>query len=148
MLMWNGRFPVFCYGVAFLGIFILSSVAAIADDGLVLEIVCNLKTGYATGATFADLDSDGVLDIITSGSGVVASLSGLNLKSAQRAIHSLQQNIGTVPAIADVNNDGIVNIDDIFFVQAHWGESVGPADVNDDGVVDIEDIFFVLAHWT
>jgi len=48
----------------------------------------------------------------------------------------------------DVNSDGVVDIDDIFEVLAHWGETGGPADVNNDGIVDIDDIFFVLAHWS
>ena len=48
----------------------------------------------------------------------------------------------------DVNGDGKVNIDDIFFILGHWGEPGGPADANEDGTVNIDDIFFVLAHWT
>jgi hypothetical protein len=48
----------------------------------------------------------------------------------------------------DVNGDGFVNIDDIFYVLSHWGEPGGSADANEDGRVDIDDIFFVLAHWT
>ena len=48
----------------------------------------------------------------------------------------------------DANGDGVVDIDDIFFILGHWGESGGPADVNNDGAVDIDDIFFVLAHWS
>jgi hypothetical protein len=48
---------------------------------------------------------------------------------------------------ADVNDDGTVDIDDLFDVLSHWGEGAGPCDVNDDGVVDIDDIFAVLADW-
>ena len=48
----------------------------------------------------------------------------------------------------DVNGDGKVNIDDIFFILGHWGEPGGPADANEDGIVNIDDIFFVLAHWS
>ena len=48
---------------------------------------------------------------------------------------------------ADVNDDQIVDIDDLFDVLAHWGEGAGPYDVNDDGVVDIDDIFDVLGDW-
>jgi hypothetical protein len=48
----------------------------------------------------------------------------------------------------DVNGDGLVNIDDIFFILGHWGEPGGPADANEDGTVNIDDIFFVLGHWT
>jgi len=48
---------------------------------------------------------------------------------------------------ADVNNDEVVNIDDLFDVLGHWGEGAGPYDVNNDGVVDIDDIFAILADW-
>ena len=53
---------------------------------------------------------------------------------------------------ADVNNDGVVDIDDIFAVLAGWGPcddpSDCPADVNGDGFVDIDDLFEILANWT
>ena len=53
---------------------------------------------------------------------------------------------------ADVNGDGVVDIDDVFAVLADWGPcddpSNCPADVNNDGVVDIDDLFEVLANWT
>ena len=48
---------------------------------------------------------------------------------------------------ADVNSDGVVDIDDLFDVLSHWGEGAGTYDVNDDGTVDIDDIFAVLAAW-
>ncbi|UCD75797.1 MAG: S8 family serine peptidase [Phycisphaerales bacterium] len=47
----------------------------------------------------------------------------------------------------DVNGTGMVDIDDIFDVLAHWGEGAGPYDVNDDGMVDIDDVFAILAAW-
>jgi len=47
----------------------------------------------------------------------------------------------------DVNGTGVVDIDDLFDVLAHWGEGSGQYDVNDDGTVDIDDIFDVLANW-
>ena len=53
----------------------------------------------------------------------------------------------SLPCPGDANGDGFVNIDDIFFVLGHWGETGGPADVNQDGTVNIDDIFFILAHW-
>ena len=48
---------------------------------------------------------------------------------------------------ADVTNDDVIDIDDLFDVLAHWGEAGGTYDVNDDGTVDIDDIFAVLAAW-
>ncbi|UCD74473.1 MAG: agmatine deiminase family protein, partial [Phycisphaerales bacterium] len=41
----------------------------------------------------------------------------------------------------DVNDDGWVDIDDLFDILAHWGEGAGTYDVNDDGMVDIDDVF-------
>lgn len=49
---------------------------------------------------------------------------------------------------ADVNDDGAVNIDDLFQLLGTWGpcwECV--EDITGDGQVDIEDIFDVLADW-
>lgn len=56
------------------------------------------------------------------------------------------------PRPADVNTDGVVDIDDLFGVLAGWGPcpdepQVCPADVNDDVVVNIDDIFAILADW-
>ncbi|UCD74429.1 MAG: hypothetical protein JSV91_11635 [Phycisphaerales bacterium] len=52
------------------------------------------------------------------------------------------------PCPADVNTDGIVNIDDLFQVLGAWGTCDDcPEDVNDDGLVDIDDIFDILAAW-
>ena len=48
---------------------------------------------------------------------------------------------------ADVNDDEVVNIDDLFDILAHWGEGAGTYDVNEDGIVDIDDVFDVLAAW-
>ncbi|UCD74908.1 MAG: hypothetical protein JSV91_14115, partial [Phycisphaerales bacterium] len=47
----------------------------------------------------------------------------------------------------DVNQDGLVDIDDLFDVLAHWAEGPGAYDINNDGVVDIDDVFEVLANW-
>jgi YVTN family beta-propeller protein len=51
------------------------------------------------------------------------------------------------PCPADVNNDGVVNIDDLFDVLGHWGQGAGQWDVNDDGKVDIDDVFAILGDW-
>ena len=51
------------------------------------------------------------------------------------------------PCACDLNGDGIVDIDDLFEVLAHWGEGAGTYDINNDGVVDIDDLFEVLANW-
>ncbi|UCD75725.1 MAG: hypothetical protein JSV91_02185 [Phycisphaerales bacterium] len=49
---------------------------------------------------------------------------------------------------ADVDCNGVVDIDDVFAVLAAWGPCPGcPEDVDGSGVVDIDDLFAVLADW-
>lgn len=52
------------------------------------------------------------------------------------------------PCPADVNQDGTVDIDDLFAVLGAWGTCDGcPEDVNDDDLVNIDDVFEVLGAW-
>lgn len=51
------------------------------------------------------------------------------------------------PCPADLNDDGIVDISDLFGVLTFWGQSGVPADINQDGIVDIDDLFEVLDNW-
>ena len=49
---------------------------------------------------------------------------------------------------ADVDGDGVVDINDLFAILAAWGDCDDcPEDVNGDGTVDINDVFEVLACW-
>ena len=41
----------------------------------------------------------------------------------------------------------LTNLGMAFAVLAYWGQSGVPADINEDGVVDIDDLFAVLAAW-
>ena len=59
--------------------------------------------------------------------------------------------------VGDVNNDGVVDLEDLLAVLAAWGDCGGgggggggecPEDVNDDGTVDLEDLLLVLANWS
>ena len=55
-------------------------------------------------------------------------------------------NISEVGVKADVNGDGIVNIQDLVLVSANFGiRGQHPADVNGDGVVNIQDLVAVAA---
>ena len=48
---------------------------------------------------------------------------------------------------ADVNADGIVNIQDLVLVASHLGETgLSPGDVNGDGVVNIQDLVLIASH--
>jgi hypothetical protein len=51
------------------------------------------------------------------------------------------------PCPADVNGDGIVNVEDFLQLLAAWGSAGGPADVNGDGIVNVEDFLLLLGAW-
>ena len=46
----------------------------------------------------------------------------------------------------DVNNDGIVSVDDMLMVLANFGGS-GNGDANGDGIVDVSDVLLLIGHW-
>ena len=60
---------------------------------------------------------------------------------------TMEISCGEADCPADVTLDGVVDIDDLFAVLAHWGEGTGIYDVNDDGIVDIDDVFAILSAW-
>ena len=58
------------------------------------------------------------------------------------------------PCGADVNSDGVVNIDDLLHVINHWGtcgapcpSDCGPGPCGGDGVVNIDDLLLVINQW-
>jgi len=56
------------------------------------------------------------------------------------------------PLLGDINDDGKVNIDDLFLVLSAWGQTGSPGwipeDLNYDGIINIDDLFIVLGNWT
>ena len=57
-------------------------------------------------------------------------------------------NVIELPYFADVNFDGMVDIDDLFQVLSNWGTCDRCfEDVDLSGIVDIDDIFAVLSEW-
>ena len=67
-----------------------------------------------------------------------------NYSGIQMAVGSSLVLFGKVAASADVNGDGVVNIQDLVFVAANLGEiTQNAADVNSDGVVNIQDLVHV-----
>lgn len=53
--------------------------------------------------------------------------------------------IGTV---GDATGDCLVNVSDLLRVINDWGKSRSPADFNDDGTVNIYDLYIVIKNWT
>lgn len=52
------------------------------------------------------------------------------------------------PGIGDLDGNGVVDIDDLFNVINHWGQTHASADLDGNGVVDVDDLFIVINHWT
>ena len=81
----------------------------------------------------ANLDGTDVQDLITTG---LSSPRGIALSISPRALQQIQQ--------ADVNSNGVVDIQDLVLVAANFGETrENPADVNGDGIVNIADLALV-----
>ena len=52
----------------------------------------------------------------------------------------------TPPTAADVNGDGVVNIQDLVIAASHIGHTgENQSDVNKDGVVNIQDLVIIAA---
>ena len=51
------------------------------------------------------------------------------------------------PCLADVNGDGVVDVQDLLLLLAAWGATSGPEDINGDGVVDVQDLLILLGTW-
>ncbi len=49
---------------------------------------------------------------------------------------------------ADLTGDGLVGVDDLLVIIAHWGQAGGPADLDGSGVVGVNDLLIVLESWT
>jgi len=49
--------------------------------------------------------------------------------------------------LADLDGDGKVDVDDLLFLLAAWGDEGGPADLNCDGIVNTSDLLYLLAAW-
>ena len=70
--------------------------------------------------------------------------------SARRSDHARAEAIATVstiPAVADLNGDGLVNGADLSILLGAFG-GPGPGDLNGDGIVDGADLAILLGAWT
>ena len=48
---------------------------------------------------------------------------------------------------ADVDSDGVINVNDVLIVLAEYGTSNPLGDVNSDGIVNVNDVLIVVATW-
>jgi hypothetical protein len=53
----------------------------------------------------------------------------------------------TSPCLADVNDDGVVDLADLAEILARWGEIGGPADIDGEPGVGTGDLLLVLDHF-
>jgi hypothetical protein len=67
---------------------------------------------------------------------VVGALDDLDLRSCEHLL-------------GDLNNDGVVNVQDLLILVQQWGRcNACTADLNDDGVVNIADLMLLMANWS
>ena len=94
----------------------------------------NFGTPVDSIMAMPDVVGDGSWELVAGGrDGTIACLSG--------GIDAL------VYDPADVNEDGVVGVDDLLAVIGQWGSSGGPADVNGDGIVGVDDLLLVVSAW-
>jgi hypothetical protein len=49
--------------------------------------------------------------------------------------------------LADISEDGEVEVTDLLIIIDFWGDSCNTADINFDGIVDVSDILIVIGSW-
>ena len=135
----------------------------INNEGDVTDVYLHTRDGEAA-VTDDQLDSDGQTSFvfrkgaandliryyIKTGGGSGPSgplyLDDLYIENANSL--NLSNPVAGAPCPADLSNDGVVNIDDVFAVLAAWGTCDDcPEDINDDGKVSIDDLFVILGEW-
>ncbi len=134
-------------------------IALIADDeDLMLPVVQILRSSFAESGEVsfasvetvdageepafvraADLDGDGVADLLTvnDGGGAADGLVG----SANAFL-----NFSSV-CVADISGNGAVDFADVLAILGAWGNPGGPEDLSGNGVVDFADLLIVLGAW-
>jgi len=97
-----------------------------------------------------DLTNDAIRDILNGSARDIALLgwdpgTGHGCLDARAALDAL----GSDSSVADLNNDGAVDGEDLLLVISAWGTCDGcPQDFNDDGIIDGGDLTFLLSEWT
>jgi len=47
----------------------------------------------------------------------------------------------------DINDDGMINVNDLLTIIDQWGLTNSPADVTQDGAVDVSDLLLIISNW-
>ncbi|MCH2134824.1 MAG: choice-of-anchor D domain-containing protein [Phycisphaerales bacterium] len=103
-------------------------------DGTVLQSA-DYGTPLDAIAVLPDVVGDGSWELVAGGrNGLITCISG-----GRDAL---------VSEPADVNDDGVVDVNDVLLVISEWGATDSPADANDDGIVDVNDVLLVIGAWT
>lgn len=124
-----------------------------ALDGLDQRLTDPQYAGYAGGQTITlFLDNYLTLDQLQSvlADGVITLDLQVDGATGAIAVDSVQAFVGDRGAgiVADVNNDGFVNVDDLLAVIGAWGPcGACPEDIDGDGVVDVSDLLAVINNW-
>jgi hypothetical protein len=90
-----------------------------------------------------DVDNSGLEDLVA----VNDDVNDARTRGTGDASVGVFLNDSSLPCPADVNEDGVVNVDDVLVVFSAWGQSGVIEDVNFDGIVDIDDLLYVITAW-
>ena len=102
-------------------------------DGAILQSA-NFGTPVDAIASIPDVVGDGSWELLVGGrDGTIRCLSG--------GIDAIVFNL------ADINEDGCVNVIDLLIVIDQWGQTDSPADINGDGIVNVSDLLNVVDNW-
>ena len=81
-----------------------------------------------------DCDQDGLIDLCEIVSGEMVDADGDGVPDL-------------CECMADISEDGYVNVSDLLAVIDQWGLTNSPADINEDGIVDVSDLLIVVGNW-
>jgi hypothetical protein len=102
-------------------------------DGAVLDSV-NLGSAVDAITAIPDVVGDGSWEIVAgSRDGTVTCLSG--------GVDAISYHP------ADLNQDGVIGVNDLLIVMDQWGMVDSYADINGDGIVGVADLLIIIAQW-
>jgi hypothetical protein len=144
-IRWNGFLSVPTTGIRRLRTMVDHGVRVFVND---VEIISNWDNQYPASAT-VDL-------LLSAGRNHIQVLYREQQSASQiQLLHAPQgSDIFTIvptsmltPVTPDIDDNGIVNIDDLLSMLQDWGDAVSPADIDSDGLVNIDDLLMLLSNW-